>query len=207
MSRQFSRDFLIEVSKGNIAGHSLVHKFGKNEDVGTTFEPLSIGAVYQTPQPAAATVLRVKAGNVNDTAAGTGAREVTIQGLDETGAVQEEALATAGASAGAAGSITFIRVFRAFVSSSGTYATAAADSMAADIVVENGGGGTDWLTIEMPDIGRGQSQIGVYSVPLGKTAYVFSYIMTTDSSKAVDFLFFRREGILMLRHHIRQEEQ
>ena len=84
MSRQFSRDFLIEVSKGNIAGHSLVHKFGKNEDVGATFEPLTIGGVYQTLQPAAATTLRVKAGNANDTAAGTGAREVTVQGLDET---------------------------------------------------------------------------------------------------------------------------
>lgn len=35
MSRQFSRDFLIEVAKGNIAGHSFVHKFGKNEDLGT----------------------------------------------------------------------------------------------------------------------------------------------------------------------------
>ena len=195
MSRQFTQDFLIEVAKGNVSGHSLVHKFGKNEDVGATFEPLSIGGVYQTMQPAGAVVLRVKAGNAVDTAAGDGAREVTIQGLDETGALQTEALPTAGESAGASGSITFIRVFRAYVSSSGTYAAAGTDSMAADIVIESEAP-ADWLTIEKPDVGRGQSQIGQYSVPLGKTAYVMDYLLTTDSNKSVDFLFFKRESIL-----------
>lgn len=190
------KDYLIEVSKGNIPGATIVHKFGKHEDVDTTFEPLSIGGVYQTMQPAGATALRVKAGNANDTAAGSGARSIYVQGLDETGDLVGETLATAGASAGAAGSITFIRSFRSYVATSGTYATAGADSMAASIVIENSGGGTDWLTIHKPDIGRSQSQIGQYSVPLGKTAYVFKYLLTTDSNKAVDFLFFKREGIL-----------
>jgi len=29
----FSDDFLIEVSKGNVAGHSLIFKYGRNSDV------------------------------------------------------------------------------------------------------------------------------------------------------------------------------
>jgi len=34
--RQFTRDFLIEVEKGNVPGHSIIHKFGKAPDFDTT---------------------------------------------------------------------------------------------------------------------------------------------------------------------------
>lgn len=186
---------IFAIAKGDVVGHSIVYKFGKHEDVGTTFEPLSIGGVYQTPQVSGATTLRVKAGNTNDTAGGSGARLITIQGLDETGALATESLPTSGTSAGTAGTVTWLRVFRAFVAESGTYATAGADSCAADIVIETTGG-VAWLTIDKPDICRAQSQIGQYTVPLGKTAYVSSYLLTTDSNKAVDFVFFMRGGIL-----------
>lgn len=187
---------LFSIAKGLVIGHSLVHKFGKHEDIPSSFVPLSIGGIYQTPQVSGATTLRVKAGNINDSSTGSGAREVTLIGLDETGAEVTETLATNGTSPGAAGTITWLRVPRGYVSKTGTYASAAADSHAAEIVIENSAGTADWLTIHKPDIGRGQSQIGVYTVPLGKTAYVFSYLLTTDSNKAVDFLFFQRESIL-----------
>ena len=40
MSRQFSDDFLLDVSLGLVPGHSLIHKFGRNEDIqnAATFE-------------------------------------------------------------------------------------------------------------------------------------------------------------------------
>ena len=186
---------ILAIAKGDVVGHSIVYKFGKNEDVGTSFAPLSIGGVYQTPQVSGAITLRVRAGDANDTAAGSGARLITVQGLDETGALVSENLVTNGATAGVVGTVTWLRVFRAYVAESGTYATAGADSCAADIVVETTGG-VAWLTIHKPDICRAQSQIGQYTVPLGKTAYVSSYLLTTDSNKAVDFLFFKREGVL-----------
>ena len=185
------------IAHGNMDGMSPTHKFGKNDDVGTTYEPLSIGGIYRTPQVAGAVTVRVKAGgNANDTAAGSGAREVTVQGLDETGALVSEAITTAGASASSATTTTFIRIFRAYVSSSGTYATASAGSHAAAIVIEDSGGVEDWLTIWFTDFPRSQSQIGAYSVPLGKTAFVHEYVLTTDANKAVDFVFFKRESIL-----------
>ena len=191
-----TEDYFKRVSAGEIAGQSYVHKFGKNEDVAATFEPLSIGAFYQTPQPASATVLRVKAGNIADIdTTGTGARKITIQGLDETGALVSETLSTNGTSAGTAGTVTFMRVFRGYVSESGTYAGDGSDSMAATVIIETSAG-VVWLTLHKPDVGRGQSQIGLYTIPLGYTAYVYSYLLTTDSNKAVDFLFFKRESIL-----------
>jgi len=192
-----STEFYLEISKGNITDHSLVHKFGKNEDVGSAFEPLAIGGIYQTPQVSGATTLRVKAGDANDTAAGSGAREVTLEGLDETGALVTEAIATNGASSGTAGSVTWLRLFRAYVSESGTYANATTGSHADDIVIETTGG-VAWLTIDTDsqDFERGQSQVGSYTVPLGKTAYLHEYVLTTDSNKAVDFVFMQRQGIL-----------
>ena len=189
-------DYFVEVARGNVSGVSTIHKFGRNSAVGTSFTPISVGGIYRTPQVAAATALRVKAGNANDTAAGTGAREITVQGLDETGALVTEALATAGGSASANTSATFIRLFRAWVSASGTYATSAAGSHAAAIVIEKAAGSEDWLTIDFTNFPKSQSEIGIYSVPLGSQAFISTIHISVDSSKSVDLLFFQRQGIL-----------
>ena len=190
-------NYYTECAKGNVKGCSIVHKFGHNAAVGTSLAVISGGGVYNTPQTTGATTLRIKAGgNANDTAAGTGARQITIEGIDETGALVSETVATAGASASSATTITFMRVFRVWVSSSGTYATTAAGSHAADIVIENGAGGTDWATITLNSFPNSQSEIGVYTVPLGKTAYVLSIAVFIESTKAVNIEFFKRGGVL-----------
>ena len=188
-------DHLNEVSKGNIQGRVIVHKFGKHEDVQTTYEPCSIGGIYNTPQVSGAVALRVKAGNANDASGGSGARKILLQGLDETGAEVTETLNTNGASSGSAGSITFLRVYRSYITESGTYGSAAGGSHAASIVIETAAAAA-WLTVDVTDFPKSQSQVGVYTVPLGKTAYLYSYVLTTDSNKSVDFLLFKRDNIL-----------
>ena len=64
----------IAIAESEIAdaadGFSVVHKFGKNDAIGTTVKPICLGGVWQMPQVANATTLRVKAGNANDTAGG-----------------------------------------------------------------------------------------------------------------------------------------
>ena len=190
-------DFYTEVAKGNVPGHTIVHKFGGNPAVGVTFEPITSLGIYNTPQVSGATKLRIKAGgDANDTAAGSGAREITIVGLDETGAEVTETLATAGASASTVTTATFIRFYRAYVSASGTYATASAGSHAATITIENGAGGTDWGAIDLNGFAKGQTHIGAYSVPLGKTAYLISYSATIESTKTTEVIFFQRRNIL-----------
>lgn len=191
-----SQAYWAEVVKGNVPGSTVVHKFGTNPAIGTSFVPISIGGIYRTPQVAGATTLRIKAGDANDAAGGSGARLIELQGLDETGALVTEQVPTAGAAAGAPSTTTFIRLFRAFIAESGTYATQSAGSHAADIVIENGAGTEDWLTIAVAGFPRAQSQVGVYSVPLGKTAYLNSFFFSIDSSKLADVVLFKREGIL-----------
>lgn len=183
------------VTAGDISGVSIVHKFGRNAAVGTTFVPVAFGGVYQTPQYGSATTLRIAAGgNANDTAAGTGAREITLQGLDENGNLVSEAVATAGASASSATTTTFSRLFRFYVSASGTYATASAGSHAGSIVVENGAGGTTWGTISATGFPMGQSEIACYTVPAGKVGYITEFDLITDATKPTDIILFKREN-------------
>lgn len=190
-------DFYAEVQKGNVKGHSIVHKFGHNPLVGTSFVPITSIGAYQTPQVSGATTLRIKAGgDANDTAAGSGAREITVTGLDETGAEVSETIATAGASASTATTTTFIRFYRAFVSASGTYATSSSGSHADTITIENGAGGTDWGTIDLNSFPNSQTRIGVYTIPLGKTGYILGADISIESTKVVDAIFFQRQNIL-----------
>ena len=193
-----TEDYLIEVAKGTIEGASIINKFGQNIAVGTTLVPVTSIGAYNTPQVAGATTLRIKAGgDANDTAAGTGAREITLVGLDETGSILIEALVTAGASASAVTTGTFMRLYTMSVSESGSYANASTSSHAALITVENGAGGTDWGTIDVVDTFAGsRSNIASYSVPLGFTAYMFKWDVSIESTKTVDLLFFKRENIL-----------
>ena len=190
-----TKDYLIEVAKGNVQGASIINKFGANISLASTYEVISIGGLYMTPQVASVATLRVKAGNALDTAAGVGAREITIEGLDASGALQTASIATAGAVASANFTGTWLRVFRAYVSASGTYANVTSGSHAANIVIETSGGVT-WLTIDSTAIPKSQSQIGAYTVPLGYTAYLIDYVITMDTGKTVDFTFFKRENIL-----------
>lgn len=187
----------VRLAAGQLNGISVVHKFGANVAVGTSYVPIARGGVYQTPQAASATTLRIKAGGeANDTAAGSGAREVTLIGIDETGAEVTEALATNGASASSTTTATFMRLYRAYVSASGTYGTQSAGSHAGDIVIENGAGGTDWLTIDSTDFPKGQSEVAAYTIPAGKTGYITELIITTDAAKSTDLVLFTRENIL-----------
>ena len=187
----------LDVSRGLVSGMSVVKKFGRNPSIGTSFSPVCQGGIYRTPQVSAATTLRIKAGgNTNDTAEGLGAREITLEGLDENFDLVSESIATNGSSASTATTATFTRLFRAYVSSVGTYASATAGSHYADIVIENSAGTEDWATIS-DDIGFpiAQSEIGSYSVPRNYTAYVFLDDFIIDTSKTSDLIFFHRGGI------------
>jgi len=184
----------LEVARGLSDGVQTVKKFGRNYDIGSSYSPLCIGGNYQTPQTGS--TLRIKAGgSANDTAAGSGARSVTLQGLDENFELVTESLVTAGVSESASTTSTFTRLFRFFVGESGTYASASTGSHDGDIVIENSAGTEDWGTIDATDFPKSQSEVGAYSVPLGKTAFVKLRSLTIDSGKTVDLSLFARSGI------------
>lgn len=186
----------LDISRGLVTGLEAIQKFGRNDSVSTSFVPVAMGSVYQTPQSGSATALRIAAGgNANDTAAGTGARSVTFEGLDENFALASEAVATAGASASSATTTTFTRLFRAYLTpstGSGTYATAAAGSHSGTITIENSAGGTTWGIIDATGFPKGQSEIAAYSVPTGYRAYIKPKAIYVDTNRTTDIILFWR---------------
>lgn len=188
------------MARDAIGNTEVVHKFGGYDAVGTVDTPICGLGIYRTPQVAGATALRVKAGNAADTAAGVGAREITLEGLDATGAFQITTLATAGASASANTSVNFLRLVRAYVSASGVYADpniTAVPSQAATIVIENAAGTEDWANLILDAaVGHCQTQIACYTVPLGKRAFVQSLTFQVDTTRSADVVFQFRENIL-----------
>lgn len=176
----------------------VIHKFGHNSAATTTFAPLCQGGVWRTPQVSAATQVRVKAGNANDTAAGSGARSIMIEGRNALGEQISEIIPTAGASAGANSVNSYIRIHRAFVASSGTYATAipATGSQAADIVIENAAGTEDWLTIDSSPLATGQSEIGAFMIPIGCDGFIMTQTISGDRNKFSDIALMQRRSAL-----------
>ena len=185
-------DYLMEVALGNVSGQVIVQKFGQNAAVGTTFEPITKAGVYQTPT--AATALEVVSSDANDTSAGTGAQQVTIVGLDSSWNEVSQTISMNGTTAVAVPT-SLVRVYRWYVSRSGTYATATAGSHVGTLTLRVASAGATWSTIDASaGFPEGQSEIGVYTVPDGKTGYILQGDVEVESTKAVDLILFQRPG-------------
>ena len=180
--------FLVEVAKGNVTGHSLVHKFGEAA-VGSTLQPVCESGFYRTPT--SATALEFVSSNNADRAAGVGAREVTVVGLNSSWAEVSQTVTTNGTTAVALGT-DLVRLYRWYVSSTGNYADQSNGSHVGTLTIRESGGGNTWSTIGTSPFQEGQSQIGAYTIPTGKTGYVLSQHIVVDSSKTVDAVFFQR---------------
>lgn len=187
----------LDIARGLAPGCRSFNKFGRNTSIGSTFTPVSRSGFYRTPQADAHVHLRIKAGgNVNDTVNGSGAREVTLVGIDEFGDYAIEALQTAGASASEQTSKSFIRLFDAYVSKSGTYATQTAGSHAGTITIENAAGGQDWSIIADGALGRGKTEMAVYTTPRDRSAALRNITISSDADKKANIILYKRENIL-----------
>jgi hypothetical protein len=172
----------LHISRGLISGYAQFRKFGANSAVGTPEEPISLlGTIWQ---PVAATALEVISSDATDTAAGVGARTVVLTGLNESWVETSETVTLAGASASTATTTTFIRLYRAYVATTGTYAGTNVGTLTFRIA----GAGATVLSI---GIGLGQTQTTHYTVPAGKTLYVEDIHLSVGSAKAVDIKFFQ----------------
>lgn len=90
--------FELQVARGQIAGHSSVIIFGYNPDLDTTEESVwPDGGTIQ--HPSSASILKVSSTSANDAQNGTGARTVTIVGLDSNYIEQTEVVTLNGQSA------------------------------------------------------------------------------------------------------------
>jgi hypothetical protein len=158
-----NQDFMLEVAKGNIAGHSVVNKFGHNPVVtnSTTEDIWDGGGTYSFPATADITHVR----QVVDQAA-MQSQNIEVQGLDTNWdlTVQTVTLDAANTTTPVALTTALRRVFRMKV-----MANVVADQ---DIELRNVGGGTTYAII---GAGNNQTLMAIYTVPNGKTAYIVSF--------------------------------
>ena len=183
-------DFALEVARGNVPGASIVIKFGMNSDIDTGSTPEEIwDGSKRYVFPTAAALLSVQSTDALDTSTGTGARTITIQGLDSN---YEEVSVdlTMNGTAAVLTTQTFTRVNRAFVKTAGTL-----EYNNGDIVITSQASGT-------PEVARitgqlGQTQMAVYTVPAGKSAYLtsFSGSITKKNSGIATIELWQRDAV------------
>lgn len=182
-------DFLTDVAKGLISGHSLIRKFGRNSDVdiGAAETIWANGGAYTFPT--AAQTVDVVSSSANDTnSAGTGARTVELQGLDGSYLEVSETVNMNGTTA-VTSSNTYLRLNRAIVRTAGS-----GGQNAGTITIDQTTSGTVMAGIAA---GLNQTQLGVYTVPAAKTAYLLGVTVGamkgTSSGCDVD-MFIRPEN-------------
>lgn len=188
-------DWDMLIAMGKVRGGRLIQKFGRNIAVPNgVLAALTIGGQYQTPK--VLTSLRVKSTDALDNIAGTGGRKVKIFGIGPGYIEQEEEVSLNGLTPVNL-SKQFYRVFRVYISESGSYASLATSSHIGQIVLEDITGTDNWCTIDTAVVGFGvgQSQIGAYTVPTGYTAFVRTKQVTVDTNKVVNVFFFQRQNI------------
>lgn len=165
IKKKDSSDFYLEISKGSIPNHSRVNKSGYNADVDTTTDPEDVwdgGGIWV--QPTQARVHALVSTSPNDTEAGTGARTITLQGLDANYSFQSETIILNGTTpVNTVGSYIIIDfMFINTAGSGGTNAGIITATAATDTTI----------TAQINVNGMNQTQMAIHQVRAGHKAYI-----------------------------------
>lgn len=169
----------LAISRGHTLGYRTLYKFGYNPDVNGDEETVwEQGGNY--PWLDSAVTMFVSSTSVNDTSGGSGANTILIQGLDEDYVEIEETITLNGQTQ-VATQLSYLRVYRAFVTLAGSSGTSGGTiyigSSGATGGVPNG---TVYANLSIGN----QTQIAAYTVPAGHTLYLDEINITAALSLA-----------------------
>lgn len=178
--------FELQMARDQIFDHKSIYKFGFNSDVNGSEETIwDGGGIYA--YPSVATVMKVSSSSANDTSAGTGARTVTVAGLDSDYNEAEETVSLNGQTE-VLTTTSFIRVNRAFVETAGSGGTAAGDIYVGTGTVTTGVPATVYAKITL---GQNQTLMAVWTVPAGYTAYMLRANLSTSTANVNQYVTAR----------------
>lgn len=185
--------FYLQVSEGQIAFHESILKFGYNFDIDNALETIWASGGLYTYLTSAST-LYVSSSSANDTAAGTGAQNVTISGLDADYNEVSITVDLNGQTAVQLGLVNnWIRVNRGFVNTAGTTeSNEGVIYVGTEAAPAGGVPATPYTTIA---IGDNQSLMALWTVPANYTAYVLqtdTTVTTTQNNKYATVIFLAR---------------
>ena len=161
----------VDISEKRVVNVDYIHKFGRNPSVGGAPETIWMqGGVYS--YLTSPSTVYVTSDSGNDAAGGTGARTITVEGLDGDYNNVQETLTVGGS----VGTVEFLRVFRAYVVESGSVGT-----NVGDVRVTTGAGGSGTVLADISTIGTGttfglgQTQLALYTIPAHCTGYLTTW--------------------------------
>jgi hypothetical protein len=171
--------FELQVARGQVDGHKTLFKFGINGDVGTSVETVwAQGGIYV--YPASATVMKISSSSADDAAAGTGARTISIAGLDANyNEISETVILDGQTAVNTVNS--YLRISRMFVVTAGSGATAAGTIYAGTGTVTSGVPATVYGMIAL---NANQTQMTFWTVPAGYTLYLTGLFYTSANTTA-----------------------
>jgi hypothetical protein len=181
-------DIAEAVRFGIITGYSTTSKFGRNLsiDTGVTADVWSVGGVRTWLSTAV--TLEILSASGDDSSAGSGAQQITVQGLDANWDDQEATVLMNGVTPVTLTGTTWRRINRMFVSRMGTYG----GSNAGIITLRIASAGATQANIIA---GKGQTEQTHWSLARNKTAALQMLYISTDSSKVIDAEVFQNSGI------------
>ena len=178
--------FELQVGRGQIPGHSIIHVFGHNPDVDTTEETVW-PADGLLGHPASPTQMTVSSTDANDTSGGTGARTVLIRGINGTGGYVSETVTLDGQTG-----VTTVNSY---------------DAIEQLVVMTVGSGGvnagriyigTGTVTAGVPatiysamGVGDNLSLVGHWTCPTGYTGYLVRGSITCGTTSANQYIVGR----------------
>jgi hypothetical protein len=188
MSELRNSDFMLEVAKGNIPGHSHINKFGHNSATTEGDDVWGGGGVYPF-YPTAAVDVDIVSTSTDDDTGEIGAIQVIVQGLDSNWDEQQETVTLNGTGVIQL-TLTYTRLFRAWVHEAGS-----SNSNIGDITAyarATGSGVTAGDIGIFIGAGDGQTLHTLYTIPNGKTGYfVKGYVALATDAKTAENGTFR----------------
>lgn len=190
--RTSSMPYTYDIAEGNISDHFSIYKFGGNPDVGTSEETIWYqGGVYDWDAvDAAAGIVTVSSSDVDDVAGiGSGAWTCTIYGLSSTDSTTiSETVSLDGRNA-VNSTLEYYRVNRIIVNTAGTSEANEGIIYVGTGTVSTGVPAVIWSTVAE---GKNQTLQSIWTVPKGKTLYMTSFTVSTNSNKGnVINIYFR----------------
>lgn len=162
-TKQQALNYELELERGNVPGQTSASILGRNVAVSSTLQDVW-DAGGELVYPIAGETWEIVSSDAADTSAGTGARTVIIQFLDDTYTEQIESKTLNGTTPVVFTATDAFRFRRALVISAGS-----GDINAGDLTIRPSGGGD---TRGQVKAGNGNSLDGHYTVPADKAAYL-----------------------------------
>lgn len=184
------RDFYFEIAQGNILGMSISNIVGTNPLVsGAGFEDIwRAGGFLQ--YPTANVTVELESLDVNDTAAGTGAQEITIRYMDDTYVEQTPVVVATNGGVVATGITDFFRPIEITATAVGS-----GDQNAGTIRLQNTSTGDIYDQMDVQNgIGDNEGQNSHFTVPAGKTGYIIGFYEEINKNEDIVFKVRRTDG-------------